>query len=50
MIPSLLAALAGLGLIGYYGFYCRHRALTRREEIVGLLILLAALSAPFWLP
>ena len=49
MIASLVAALTGLTMIGYYGFYCRRRALTRAEEIAGLLILLAGLTSPFWL-
>ena len=49
VIASLIAALTGLSLIAYYGIYCRGRTLTRPEEITGLLILLAGLTAPFWL-
>jgi hypothetical protein len=45
---SLAAILAGVAMIGYFGFYCRGRELTRREKIAATLILLAALSFPFW--
>jgi predicted methyltransferase len=48
LIRSVIAALAGFGMIGYFGFYCRGRELTRWEKISAALILLAGLSAPFW--
>ena len=49
MLRSLMVALCGLGVLLYYGLYCRGRALTPREEIVAFLILLGGMSGPFWL-